>query len=178
VSAELVHELVEAERELALAAADERLLRDPLVRVDRDLGGGAHRLELALVLDRAQPLDLPVPRNELQPRSVQQLPVRVRQLRRFERDLPLDRTRDPAEQGALHFDELHTFDVPCGFRVPEVREQHRALLVDEQRDVRALEPRQIAHIDRRRDQERLGERAAQTIDAAQLCVTRNSSASR
>ena len=68
----LVQELLEAPGELALGAADDvALVGEALERRVRDLGRPPDRVELVLVLDRAQLLDEAVARDGLDPAGVE-----------------------------------------------------------------------------------------------------------
>ena len=75
--------------DVALAAADKRnLLDQPLEHPVGDRTRPAERLELALVLDRAQLLDETLPRHELDAAPTQLLRERPREDVRLEADAP------------------------------------------------------------------------------------------
>src|SRR5262245_32177622 len=179
VGAELVEELVQPPGQLALGSPDERLVREALVGLARDLPRPADRVELAVVLHRAQRLDEAAARYEVEPAAVQRLPARVADGVGLEADAALEQLRERDDQRALRLDELDARDRPPGLGVAEVAEQPRAVRLDQQGGVRAGEADEVADIDAVRDEERLFEALAQAVDATRhVRPARNSSASR
>src|SRR5206468_7115398 len=76
-------------------------------------------------------------------------------------------------------DELDAGHATGGVRVAKVGEEPCPVRLDEERCIRALEPRQVADVDRVRDEQRLLERRAQAVEAAaHFLLARKSSASR
>ena len=69
------------------------------------------------------------------------------------------------EKRTFGLDELDAHDRPCRLRVAEVREETDALLLHEQRGVRALESDEVLDALRVRHEQSLGKRLAQPIDA-------------
>jgi hypothetical protein len=57
------------------------------------------------------------------------------------------------EQVALRLDDLDAFDRAGGLEVAPVRGENEAVASDDERRVRALEARQVADVDRPRDEE-------------------------
>jgi hypothetical protein len=176
--AQLVQELVEGVRDVALGPADERLPREALVRLVRDRRRPLDQLELVGSLHGPQSLDEARRRHELQAGAAQLLPARVRQVRRLERHLHAYVRDEASHERPLDLDELHAFDLAGSLRVAEVGEQQRTGVVHEQRRVRAHEAREVADVDRRRDEQRLLEQGAQAIDPVHRLVVREASASR
>jgi len=166
-------------RHVALGAPDERHLGQPLVHPVGDLAGTANRVQLTLVLDRAQLLDDAAARHELEPALLQHLELRIRERRRLEGDPPRERLGELREHRTPR---LHRLDAGDGARrvdVAEVREQPHALLVDEQDRVRAVEADEVEDVLRVRDEQRLLELLAQAGDAvAHPCSFRYSRARR
>ncbi len=161
----LVVEPRDVPRDVALAPADERhLAHEPLEHPVRDRAGAPEGLELALVLDRAQLLDEPLARNEVDPAPAQLLRERPGEDIRLEADASAELLREPADQGALRLHRLDALDGSRLLDVAEVGEEPRALRFDEQRDVRAVEPGEVEDVDRVRDQKRLLEEGAQPCD--------------
>src|SRR5262249_32293300 len=156
VRAALAHELLHPPRQVELGSPDESLLgerRERIVRQTRDV---ANRRQLAVVLPRAQLLDEPAPRHERDPRIADALPAPVVEPTALEPDArAVQPLADGVEQEALRLDELDALDRARGLGVAKVREQQRLLVADEQRRVRALQSRQVAHVDARRDEQRL-----------------------
>src|SRR5919206_816397 len=93
VGAELAEELVQPVRQLALAPADEALLREPVVRLARDRPRAADRVELLLVLNRAQRLDEAAARDEVEPARPQGFPLCVSHRGRLEADASVEQLR-------------------------------------------------------------------------------------
>ncbi len=84
-----MQELLEAPGELALGAAhDVALVCETLERDVGDLRGPTDRVELVLVLDRAQVLDEAVARNGLDPAGVETRVALEAERDRLESDLP------------------------------------------------------------------------------------------
>jgi len=90
VAAVLVQELLHPPGDLPLAATDERLACQRLERAVGGLAGAADQLDLALVLDRAQPLDEAVRGPELDAAVAQPLPGGVGERAGLEAELTLD----------------------------------------------------------------------------------------
>ena len=175
----LVQELLHPPGDLALGAADEALFREPRERCVADRRDPPHRLELGRLLDRAQPLHEATRRNELEVAGGERLVARVRERPRLEGEPARQLLGQIAEKISVHLDELDAGHAPRRLRVAEVREQTNLLAVDHERRVRALETRQVAHVDGIADEERLVEALPQARDALRHCPSdRNSSASR
>src|SRR5437868_7921093 len=144
---------------------DERhLAHEPLEHPVGDRTGLPEHLELALVLDRAQLLDEPFPRQEIQPAVPQLLGESPREDVRLEADAPVQLLGEPANQRPLGLHRLDALDGLRRLEVAEVGEEPRALRLDEQGDVSAVETGQVEDVDRVRDQERLLEELAQPFD--------------
>ena len=175
-----MEELLEAPGELALGAADDVVLvRETLERDVDDLRGAADRVELVLVLDRAQLLDESVTRNGLDPAGVETRVMLEAERGRLEPDLAGELLRQRLEQVALRVDELEAVDRAGRLRVPEVGVEADSLGLDEERRVRAREAAQVADVRGVRDEERLFEALTEPVDAAvHVAAPRNSSASR
>ncbi len=122
------------------------------------------RLELALVLDRAQLLDEALTRHELDPALPQLLGERPREDVRLEAEAAREVLGEPPDQRALRLHRLDTLDGPCRLDVAEVGEEAHPVGLDEQRGVRAVEAGQVADVDEIRDQQRLLEELAQPFD--------------
>ena len=72
---------------------------------------------------------------------------------------------------ALRLGDLDVLDRAGRFEVAKVGvERRRALGLDEQGAVRALEARQVADVDRVRDEERLGEAGGEAGEAGHHCL--------
>ena len=168
MSAELVHELCEGEREVSLGATHEPLLGQSCVRLARDLGRAADELELVLRLDGPQALDLATARHEVDSGVAKHLPVRIREVRPLERHAALDVRGDTADECALDLDELDLVDPSARFRVAKVGEEHCTFVVDEQRRVRAAEAGQVEDVHRHGHEERLLDQPAQAVDAGHV----------
>ena len=164
LGAELDEERVEPPGELALRPAREPLLREPLVRLARDRSGRADRIELVLVLDRAQRFDEPAPGHELQAVGGEGLVLRVGDHVRLEADAARDVLADVGPDHAPGLDELDSLDGAAGLRVAEVAEQQRPLRLDHERGVRAREPDEVADVRPARDEQGLFQRGPQPID--------------
>ncbi len=185
-----VDELLEPPGELALGPPDPGLAAQCLERRVGRMGRAAQRVELLLVLDRPQPLDEPRARHQLEPAGGERLVARVAQVRRLEAVPAGEPLADVGQQRAGRLDELDALDGAGGVAVAEVGEEQHPLGLDDERRVRAAQPRQVAHVDEVRDDQRLEasrpgrgevrEPLAQPLDArAHRCPsTRNSSASR
>ena len=165
VAAELVEELVEPPREIALGAARELLLREALERPARDLRGAADDRDLVLVLDGPERLDEPVARHELDPARVQRCVLAVGHDLGLEADPAGELLSKERVEVARRLDELGALDRTRGLGVAEVAEEEDPVGLDENRRVRAGEAGQVDDIGRRRDEQRLLERLAQAFDA-------------
>ena len=136
-------------------------------------------VELVLVLDRAQLLDEPVARHEVDASRVEPRVPLERKRRRLEADRPVQDLGQRLEEVTLRLDELDAVDRSRGLGVAEVREDADALGLDEERGVRALEPAEIEDVGRVGDEQRLLQPLAQAVDAlAHELAPRYSSASR
>ena len=71
-----------------------------------------------------------------------------------------------ADHAALRLHDLDAFDRARGLDVAEVGEELHALLIDEQRGVRAVEAGEIDDVLRVRDEERLLDQRAEAFDAS------------
>ena len=182
VGACLVPRLLEPPRELGLGATDERLPAELLVHLVGDRGGAPERLQLAGLLHRAERLDRPARRDELDAARPQRLRVGERQVPRLDRDPPAreqlgerrhDVPRRPVERDAV--------DRARRLRVAKVRVERRlACRVDEHGRVRAREAGQVAHVDEARDEQRVVELPGESLDSrhVSLRAARSSSARR
>ena len=164
VRVRLVQELLEAPGELALGPADDAaLVREAFERDVRDLGRAADRVELVLVLDRAQLLDEAVARDRLDPAGVQSASSARSERRRLEADASRRAARRGSGRDRASRRRTRRLDRACRLRVPEVGEEPHALGLDEERRVRAGETRQVADVRRVRDEERLLEALAAAV---------------
>jgi len=114
-------------------------------------------------------LDSPVPfivRHELEPAVYEREEVGVDDVRRLEADLARELLGERADHAALRLHELDALDRARGFEIAEIREELHALLVDEQRCVRALEAGQVDDVLGVRDEERLLDQCAEAFDAS------------
>ena len=177
--AALAQEPLEVPRELGLGPADERALCEAL---ERAIGNGArapNRVQLLLVLDRAQRLDQVALRLGLEAPRAQHLELADRQVVALDRPGAVEEPRDVAEHEARRFDELDAADAAGGLCVAEVGIERDAVVVDPQRPVRAHEARQVADADRvRHEHPPAAEQLAQPVHACHHCLHKNSRASR
>ena len=180
VGAAFVHELRHPPDEIALRAADERLLGQPRERLGEDRRRASHGRQLRAVLHLAQLLDEPAAGYELDPTGRKRLVARVRERLRLETDATRQPLRQVAEEVAARLDRLDVPDRPGTVRVSEVREELDAVALDEQRGIRAVETAEIANVHGVRDEERLLDRRLQTLGAFLhgRASARNSRASR
>src|SRR5439155_17035099 len=100
----------------------------------------------------------------------------------FEPDGPRQPAGEIGEQRPLRLLELHAFDGARSLRVAEVAEEASAVLLDQERSVRAPEPEEVEDVRWVGDDQRLLEHLPETLDAgvhraAPTCWTMNSSAS-
>jgi len=102
----------------------------------------------------------------------------VRDRLRLEPDAALEQVGERAHDRPLRLVELDAHERAGGLGVAKVGEEREPVGLDEQGDVRALEPGQVEDVVAVRDEERLLEQLAQSVDAAHAAPTRNSSASR
>ena len=176
----VVEELLEAPGELALGAPDDvSLVGEAFERGVRDFRPAPDRVELVLVLDRAQLLDEPVARDGLDPARVEPRIALEGERRRLEADLPGQLLGQRLEKVALRVDELDAFDRASRLRVAEVGVEPDAVGLDDERRVRAGEAAQVADVRRVRDEERLLETLEEPVyPAVHVAAPRNSSASR
>ena len=147
-----------------LRTPDERDLAQSLEDTVGDPAGSAQARELPLLLDRAQALDGPAARHEIEARLPQALVLTERQ-RRLEADAAGERLGELADRVAAR---LHRLDARDGARlvdVPEVGEQPHAVALDEQRRVRAVEAAEVAHVDEIGDEQRLLQPFGEALEA-------------
>ena len=118
----------------------------------------------ALLLDRTELLDGTARRHEVEPAVAQHLvePVRKHAL---ERDAPGEHVGELRDQVPLRQHGLDALDRLRGLEVAEVGEEARAVLLDEERAVRALEAAEVADVRRVGDEQRLLEVLAEAVDA-------------
>ena len=161
----LVEELGEVPRHLPLGAADERDLREPLEDAVRDRACASKRSELGLVLHRAQPLDDAVRRNRFERSLPQDFPARVRDRGRLEADGAGQRLRELPDHIALRLHGLGLLDRARGLDVAEVGVEADAVVLDEQRAVRAVEADEVDDVHRVRHEERLFEPGLEACEA-------------
>ncbi len=151
----LVEESRQIPGDVALAPADERDLREPLEDAVGNRTCPADRVELTLLLHGAEPLYETAARHELEPALLERLVLLVRERRGLEGEPAREALGELVEHGASR---LHDLDVRHGARrldVAEVGEELHALVVDEQRGVRAVEADEVEDVLRIRDEERL-----------------------
>ena len=160
VSALVVEELLDRPGDVALGSTDEGLRDQALEHPIRDLAGSPDRRELVVVLDCAQLLDEPTAGNRLDRAAAKRLVSGVGD----EVGLEADRAGQPVgeilQERAFRLLELDTLDRPRCLRVAKVGEESRALALDEERGVRALEPDEIVDVRGVRDEQRLFQRLA------------------
>ena len=176
---ELVEELVQAPRELALRASGEALLGKTRVCLARQRRGPTNGLELSVVLDRPQLLDETAARHELNAAARERLPAAVGQVLGLEADSAFQQLAERRVEGPLRLDELHSLDRAAELRVTEVAEEPYLVGLDHERRVRALEADEVADVDEIRDEQRLFQARLEALDAGHAgCSARNSKASR
>ena len=157
-------QLGHAPHDVALGAADERLLGQPREGVVEDCRRATNRRQLGAVLHLPQPLDEPSARDELGAARGKRLEPGVSQ--------PLGLEADPSRQpfGEVRVEVaprlhcLHAANRPGTFRIAEVGEQLHAIGLDQHRRVRAVEPAEVTDVDRAGDEQRLLERGLQAIE--------------
>ena len=153
----LAQGLLQPPGDLGLRAADERLPREPLVRGIGDPGRPPDGGELALVLDRPQPGEHAGRGHEPDPFGGEGVVTGDRDVVGFEGDRRVgelvEASTQVPEQVALRLDDLDAFDRAGGLEVAPVRGENEAVASDDERRVRALEARQVADVDRPRDEE-------------------------
>ena len=173
VRAELVEELGHPPDELLLRPPAELLLGQALVHAVRDPRRLTDGVELAGLLDRPQRLDETAARHQAHTGLAEDLVVRVADRVGLEPDRVGDPTGEVAVDEALGLLDLHPCELPCPLGVAEVGEEPDAVLLHENRGVRALEARQVEDVGRRGDEQRLLEQRPQPVYSR----VRNSSAS-
>src|SRR5215217_7716661 len=181
VGALLVHQLLHPPCKLALGTADEALAGETLERAIAGRGRAPHRVQLGVVLHGAQAEDHARRRHELGATGTESLVAGVRHRVRFERDPSREQLAERAEEVARGLDDLDAVQGARLLGVTKVREQAHAVLLDEQRRVRAPECGEVADVDGVGDEERLVHERAEAVDASVHDVrrsARNSSASR
>ena len=170
-----VQQLPEPPGELALAAADPRLRRQRLERAvgrPRRPRGSCSISSSSLTARSAS--TTPGRRHELEP-ARRRAPRPARTAARPPRTpiFPRSRFGEVEHQRALREHRLDARDRLGGLDVAEVGEQlRRALRVDEQRRVRAVEPGQVADVDEVRDEQPLARAARAAGRAARLTRSR------
>ena len=140
--------------------------------------GAANQRELVLVLDGAQRLDHAAPRDELEPAGLERLVGGVGHGVRLEGEPAGKLLGQPAVQVPLRDRELDVRHALAGLRIAEVAEEPSAARLDQQRRVRAVEPGQVADVDRGGDEERLLDPLLQLLEPVIAASFRYSSASR
>jgi len=181
IGAVCVQELTHPPGDLALAVADPRLSRERLERAVGDQGNTADLLDLACVLHGTQPFDEARRRHQLERAGGKACVLRERQRVGLEGELTAQLLGEIAQERPLRQLGFDPGGLTSRIDVAKVREQaRRAAGRDEQRGVRALEPRQVRDVDQVRDQQRLLEQALQPFDAGAHATAsdRNTSASR
>ena len=160
-----MQERLEPPGELALGPADEpAFVGEPLEGDVRDVRRAPDRRELLIVLDDTELLDEPVPGDRLDSAGVQPRVALEAQRRGLEADRPREQLGERLEEIALGLDELGALDGAGALGVAVVGEELHALLVDEQRRVRARQPGEVANVCRVGDEKRLLELGAQLLD--------------
>ena len=145
----VVEELLDRPGNVPLGAADEALLDEPLEDAVGDLTRALDRGELVVVLDCAEPLDEAATRNGLDGAAPERLVSRcIRDEIRLEADAPGQPVREIGEQRPLRLLELHAFDRARRLRVAEVGEEASAVLLDQERGVRAPESEEVEDVRR------------------------------
>ena len=179
VGAGVVPRLLEPPLELGLGPADERLLRELRVDLVGDRRSPAQKLELARLLDGAQPFDDACRRDDLHAARAERVGIGEGEVARLDRDAAAreqlgerrqDLPRRPLERDA--------FDRARRLGIAEVRVERRVPRgVDEHRRVRAREPGQVADVDEVRDEQRLLEPSRQPFDPVHVSLSAASSSS-
>ena len=169
---ELAQRPLEPPRHLRLRPPDESLPPEQLERLGEQRCGAPERVELAVVLDRPQPLDGTLRRDELDATGGERAMGGEADLVGLERDRPGRELpkRLPQEDGQLPVG-LHELDTGDGARrvhVAPVGDQPGVLGVDQHGRVRALEAGQVADVDGGCDEKRrsteLGQPRTQPLD--------------
>ena len=171
--------LLEPPRELRLGAPHEALAAELLVDTVGDRGRATQRVELAGLLDRAQGLDEPGRRHELDAAGAERVGVGERDVPRLDGDPaarePLRQRRDDVPWRLL---ERHVRNRARGVRVAEVRVERRvARGIDEQCGIGALEPREVPHVDEPGDEQRVVQRRCEALDPIHASLRSASSSS-
>ena len=145
--------------QLGLGAPDDGLDREASVEQVARMGGRTDCVELRGVLDRTEPFDCTFRRDELDPAAGKLRMGRNRDRGRLEADPSAGELgQPPAEIGRRlvgRLDDVHLRRASRGLQVATVGEQHRAVGVDEQLRVRALETTQVANVRPVGDEERV-----------------------
>ena len=136
-------------------------LRQPLVGRVRDLRRPSDRVQLLRLLVHSKGLDEAPPRHEVDTALTQKLPVRVGERVSLEPNALGKQLGEVRVDVALRLLELDALDGAGALRIAEVGEEPRAFRLDENCGVRALETGEVAHVHRRRDEQRLLEEPAQ-----------------
>ena len=174
-----MEELFQAPGEIALRPADEALLGEARIGLARERRGAAHRVELGVVLHRAQSLDEPAARDELDVARRERLPAAPGEILGLEPERPLEQLGQRRVQRALGLDELDPLDRPAELGVAEVAEQAHPVGLDDQGRVGAVEVDEVADVDEVRDDQRLFEARLQALETGHAARSaRNSRASR
>ncbi len=140
-----------------------------------------------VVLDRAQRLDESSDRDGVDARVDERPVAGIGKVRLLEADAPSrEALADRGQQAPRGLDERDAGDLAPALRVAEVREERRRpVRLDEQRGVRAREPREVADVRlpaedvrRPRDEQRLVEERGKPLDARSLPLHRGTRAPR
>ena len=146
--------------DLCLGAAHELLPGEPLVRGVRDAGRPPDRVQFSFVLDRPQAGDDAGGRQQCGTVLGQGLVAGDGDVVGLERDwgfTQLAKPRsEPAQQVPLGLHQLDPIKLLGGLHIAAVRGQYEPVAADDEGCVRALEAREIADVDRLRDEETAG----------------------
>ena len=178
-----VQQLAQPPRDLALAAPDPRLGGQRLETAVGDAARALKLRDLLVLLDRPQLLDEAARRHEVARALGERLPLCVGQDVGLELHALRQPLGDVAHQRALRQDGLDSLDGARRLDVAKVRVEGRpAVRLDDQRGIRAVEPRQVQDVRQVGDEQRRVEtgrqRSQPCAHAATSCPARNSSASR
>ncbi len=121
-------------------------------------------VQLVLVLHDPELLDEPVRGDRLDPARVEPRVALEGERGRLEADRAREQLGQRLVEVALRLDELGALDRPAALGIAVVGEDPDALVVDQERRVRAREAREVAHVRRVGDEERLLELLAQLVD--------------
>ena len=171
--------LLEPPRHLRLGAPHEGLLGELGVHAVGDRARAAHRVELDRLLHGSEPLDEPRRGHELDATGAQDVGRGDRHVRGLDPDAPPGQELgEGRHDGARSPLERHAVDLRGRLRVAEVRIERRlSRRVDEDRGVRALEAREVPHVDEPGDEQRLVQTGRQALDTTHPSLRSASSAS-